>query len=165
MSRPRPARLGAVALFAALAAGCAALAPKLETPKLSLQGVKMLEASLVEQRLEVRLRVQNPNDVEIPVRGLDLELEVGGEPIATGVSAREFAVPALGEAEFDMLVTANAATALLNLFRSGGKRETLDYVIRGKLRTKLGMLRTVPFEEKGAIPLRGLAGKERDDQI
>lgn len=156
MGVPAIARLGATLLLAAALAACASIAPRLETPRLSVMGVKMLEASLFEQRFEVRLRVQNPNDLDLPVRGLDLEFELGGEKFATGVSAREFTVPALGEAEFDMLLTSNAATALLNLARAGeGKRESLDYVIKGKLRTSLGLLRTVPFEERGSVPLRG----------
>ena len=156
MGVPVVRRLAAALLLAATLAACASLAPRLETPRLSVMGVKMLEASLFEQRFEVRLRVQNPNDLDLPVRGLDLEFELGGEKFATGVSAREFTVPALGEAEFDMLLTSNAATALLNLVRAGeGKRESLDYVIRGKLRTSLGLLRTVPFEERGTVPLRG----------
>lgn len=158
--------VGAVAVLATLVAGCASLAPKLETPKLSLMGIRMQEASLFEQRFEVRLRVRNPNDLDLPVRGLDLEFELGGEQFATGVSAREFTVPALGEAEFDMLVTSNAATAILNLVRAGeGRRESVDYRIRGKLRTKLGLLRTVPFEEKGTLPLRGILGGREDTQI
>ncbi len=159
-------RLFAAALLAVLLAGCASLAPKLETPQLSLKGIRMQEASLFEQRFEVRLRVQNPNDLDLPVRGLDLEFELGGEKFATGVSAREFTVPALGEAEFDMLVTSNAATAILNLMRAGEtRRETIDYRIRGTLRTKLGLLRTVPFEEKGTLPLRGIMGVREDTQI
>lgn len=159
-------RVAAASVLALLLPGCALFAPKLETPKLSLQGIRMLEANLFEQRLEVRLRVQNPNDRELPVRGLDLEFELGGEKFATGVSAREFTVPALGEAEFDMRVTANVATALLRMLRAGdGRRETLDYVIRGKLRTKLGLLRTVPFEEKGTLPVKGLLGQDGGGQI
>ena len=159
-------QLGVVAALAVIVAGCASLAPQLETPKLSLKGIRMQEASLFEQRFEVRLRVQNPNDLDLPVRGLDLEFELGGEKFATGVSAREFTVPALGEAEFDMLVTSNAATAILNLVRAGeSRRETIDYRISGKLRTKLGLLRTVPFEEKGTLPLRGIMGGREDTQI
>lgn len=144
--------------LAVLAAGCAAMLPKLETPRLSLVGVQMQEASLFEQRLQVRLRVQNPNDLALPVRGLDVNFELDGEPFATGVSARQFEVPALGEAEFDMIVTANAATALLKLLsrREGSKRDSLDYRISGELRTSLGLLRTVPFIETGSIPLKSL---------
>lgn len=154
----------ALALAAGWLAGCASILPKLETPRLSLVSVEMAEATLFEQRLVVRLRVQNPNDLVLPVRGLTVDFELAGEDFAQGISARAFDVPAFGEAEFDMMVTANAATALLRVLTQSDarKREALDYVIRGKLSTSLGLLRSVPFEERGQIPLKSLERKPDD---
>ena len=152
----RPWALAALALV--LLAGCTSLGTKLETPRLSLVGIQLQEASFFEQRLRVRLRVQNPNDLVLPVRGLDVQFELDGEDFAQGVSERAFDVPARGEAEFDMLVTANAATALLRILDKdrGGRLEALDYRIRGKLSTSLGLLRSVPFDERGQIDLDSL---------
>lgn len=61
---------GLTALLAALVsvAGCASMYPRLETPRLSLVSVEMAEATLFEQRLVVRLRVQNPNSIALPVQ-------------------------------------------------------------------------------------------------
>jgi len=146
-------------LLAVLVAGCTSLGTQLETPRLSLVGIQLQDASFFEQRLLVRLRVQNPNDLVLPVRGLEVSFELDGEDFAQGVSARSFEVPALGEAEFDMMVTANAATALLRIIEKskGGRVESLDYRIRGKLSTSLGLLRSVPFDERGTISLDSLA--------
>ena len=101
--------------------GCAAIPLNLKTPEITFVGLKAIEASVFEQKLEVRLKVVNPNSMELPVNGLDVDIELAGEPFAHGVSAREFVVPALGEAEFDMNVTANAATARKRLNRSRRK--------------------------------------------
>src|SRR5262245_32650197 len=118
--------LRTMALLAGLAlAGCTALPTNLETPEVSFVSLRAVEASVFEQRLEVRMKVRNPNDVELPVNGLDVDVELADEPFARGVSAREFVVPAGGEAEFDMLVTANAATALLKIAGDGGKTEAI----------------------------------------
>jgi LEA14-like dessication related protein len=161
----RTAGWAAVAAAVALAgAGCTAMAPKLETPKLSLVNLRLQEATLFEQRLQVRLLVQNPNDIALPVRGITFDIELAGEEFAQGVSARAFEVPALGEAEFDVLITANVATTVLRILDQGrGKRvESLDYRIRGKLSTSLGLLRSVPFDEKGTISLDSLMrGKDK----
>src|SRR3990172_1140831 len=92
-----------VALLAFLLLAWRGLSSRLETPVVSFVGIKALEAKLFEQRLELRLRVRNPNDLDLPVRGLDIDVELAGEHFAHGVSAREFTVPARGEAEFDML--------------------------------------------------------------
>ncbi len=144
----------AVTLAVVLGA-CAAFAPKLETPRLSIVSVEVLKTDLFEQRLKVRLRVQNPNDRELPVKGITYRMEVAGEDFAQGVSAAAFTVPALGEAEFDMNVTANMATTLLRvLTQSGGNRDALDYRMVGKVSLAKGFLRQIPFEEKGTIKLR-----------
>lgn len=145
-------------------AACAGIPRNLQTPEVSFVGVRAVDASLFEQRLEVRLRVRNPNDIALPVTGLDVDMELADEPFAHGVSAREFTVPALGEAEFDMLVTANAAAALLKI--AGGNRqlrEEIGYRLKGKLSTRLGLLRSIPFNETGTLPLGDLTGKRRKD--
>jgi len=150
----------ALVLAAGLVA-CAGLGTKLETPEVSFVGLKALEANLFEQRLEVRLRVQNPNDINLPVNGLDVDVELAGEPFAHGVSAREFTIPANGEAEFDMIVTANAATALIRIAGGDRKsRENIEYRLKGKLSTRLGMFRSIPFEETGTLPIGSITEKK-----
>lgn len=156
----RRAGLAVAAMVAAGSlAGCATLGASLESPQLSLVGIRFQGVSFFEQQLQVRLRVKNPNDIALPVRGIDVAFELAGEHFADGVSAQAFEVPARGEAEFDMNVTANAATAVLRILDKGGGRrpESLDYRIKGKLRTSLGLLRSVPFDEKGTIDVGSMA--------
>lgn len=137
----------------ALLGGCSALAPRLERPELRVIGVELVRADLLRQELRVRMHVRNPNDRELPVRGIDYVVELAGEQLAHGESAREFTVPALGEAEFDLNVFANAAPAMLKFLAASG-REPLEYRISGTVRLASGLLRTLPFSEKGLINLR-----------
>ncbi len=151
-----------LSLLACLAfAGCAGIPRDLKTPEVEFIGLRAIEASVFEQKLEVRMKVMNPNGIELPVNGLDVDIELADEPFAHGVSARQFVVPAQGEAEFDMIVTANAATALLKIVGGDRKAEVIAYKLKGKLSTKIGMLRTIPFEETGTIPIADLLGKRR----
>lgn len=139
-------------------AGCAALSPRLEAPKLSIVSVELVKGELFEQRLRARMRVQNPNDRELAVKGITYTIELGGEELGRGLSGSSFTVPRLGEAEFDMIVTANLAGALLKLAgraeKQGRVPGALDYRIVGKVQLASGLLRTVPFEEKGSLKLR-----------
>lgn len=139
-------------------AGCAALGPRLETPNLSIVGVEILKGDLFEQRLRARMRVQNPNDRELAVRGITYTIEVGGEEFGRGISGSSFVVPRMGEAEFDMIVTANMAGTLLRLAnraeRDGGTPDAIDYRIFGKVSLDAGLLRSIPFEERGSFKLR-----------
>lgn len=149
--------LGTLAVVAL--AACAALPTNLKTPEVSFVSLRAVEASVFEQKLEVRMKVHNPNAIELPVNGLDVDMELAGEPFARGESARQFVVPANGEAEFDMNVTANAMNALLKI--AGDKSGAVEYKLKGKLSTKIGLLRTIPFEESGRMPVSDLLAKKR----
>ncbi len=154
-------RLQAILLAGCLAlAGCAGIPRDLKTPEVSFVSLRTVEASVFEQKLEVRLLVRNPNDIELPVNGLEVDIELAGEPLAQGVSAREFVVPAGGEAEFDMSVIANAAPAVLKIAGGGRKADEIDYRLKGKLSTRIGLLRTIPFEQTGYLPISDLLGRK-----
>jgi LEA14-like dessication related protein len=88
------------------------------------------------------------------VRGINYEMEVAGEPFAHGESDKNFEVPALGSTEFDVSVTANAASALLKLVSGGKKLDAVDYRLTGKVSLSSGLIRSVPFEKKGTFKLR-----------
>ncbi|HMA11559.1 MAG TPA: LEA type 2 family protein, partial [Steroidobacteraceae bacterium] len=121
----RTMRVLTAMLMVVVLAGCAYT--RLEKPKLEVVDVQLLKGDLLQQQLKLRMRVQNPNDRELPVRGITYELAVAGEAFAHGESERNFVVPALGSAEFDVNVTANAATALLKILAGGRKLESVDY--------------------------------------
>lgn len=144
-------------MLALWSAGCASLAPRLEPPRLSVVGVDLVRGSLFEQRITARMRVQNPNDRAIAVRGVSYTLEVGGEELGRGLAGSSFTVPALGEAEFDMLVTADLAGTVLRLLtraRADGMPDSLTYRLRGEVKLAEGLVRTIPFDEKGSVRLR-----------
>ena len=134
---------------------CSSLVPKLEKPTLSIVNVELLKSDVFEQRMKVRLHVQNPNDRALPIKGITYGLEVAGEPFANGGSGESFVVPALGEAEFDMNVTANMASALLKLLGQRNSRsDQVEYRMKGKISLSEGFLRSIPFEERGTFNLR-----------
>jgi LEA14-like dessication related protein len=139
---------------AATIASCSLVPTKLETPHLSIVDVELLKSDIFEQRLRVRMRVQNPNDRALPVRGLSYKLEVQGQDLAQGVSGASFVVPALGETEFDMNVSANMAGALVALLgRRNSARNEIEYRVVGKVSLSEGLLRSIPFEERGTLKL------------
>jgi LEA14-like dessication related protein len=161
MNTPVPARYGSlrfsliVAVLAATGAGCGAMVPKLEAPKLEVVAVELLDAQFTQQRFNVTMRVQNPNSRELPVRGLQYTLQLAGEPFGTGRSNKAFTVPALGDAEFDMTVTTNLATTLLKILpRLDRNPEGLEYRLSGEVETGWTFFRTIPFNETGRLRTR-----------
>jgi LEA14-like dessication related protein len=147
----RPALPPALALVLALA-GCSLLGAHWQAPSLAVVNIQLGHSDLWQQHLQVRMSVHNPNDRELPVQGLTYTLEVNGEECAHGESGASFLVPARGDAEFDMNVTANAAAALLRMF-AHGNGGSVQYRIRGKVQLSSGMLRSVPFDQHGELQL------------
>ena len=162
MDAPEPARAGArgaalaaAALALAGLAGCAAFAPHFEHPRLFLVGVEVKDATLAEQHLRVRMRVQNPNDRALPVRGIDFTVRLGDEDFGAGTSANAFTVPARGEAEFDVLMTTSLASTLWKVLpRLRDSSQPLEYHLVGKVSTDLPFLHSIPFDERGRLPVR-----------
>lgn len=138
-----------LAAFALGVSGCSLFVPKLERPTLSVVGVQLLKSDLFHQELKVRMRVRNPNERALPVRSLSYELDVEGQEFAHGMSGDSFVVPPLGEAEFDMSVSANMAGVLVKLLGQGASQA--DYRIRGRIALSAGLLRSIPFDDHGTF--------------
>jgi len=143
------ALLGVALLFA----GCASTF-KLEAPQLSVVSMNVQSADIFSQRMLVRMRVLNPNARELPVKGISYRIEVDGAELAQGLADTPFVVPAMGEAEFDVQVTANLATALTQMLGRKGSHDTLDYRLVGSVSLSSGFLRRIPFDERGSVKLK-----------
>ena len=129
---------------------------QLEPPNLNILNIEMLETdSMFTQRMKVRVHVQNPNDIELPIKGVSATLEIQGEKLATGVSADSFTVPAFGEGEFDLMVDASVARFIIGMLGKGKSdqmmQEGLDYRLKGKVSLASGMIRSLPFDERGTF--------------
>jgi LEA14-like dessication related protein len=140
----------------AVLAGCAAFAPKLETPELELLGIQMLSTDMFAQKFRVRVKVENPNDIELPIRGLEYQIYLMGDSFAEGNSMDRFVVPAKGEAEFDMVITTNFVSSLGRLISrvSGGKLQNLDYEITGDVLLDKGLIKKIPFSKHGKVNIQ-----------
>ena len=143
--------IAARALFCtlpALLAGCAT-EPKLEAPKVSVAGVQFVSGELWLQHLKVRLHLHNPNDRDLPVKGLEYTIEIAGQEVAAGASAQSFVLPLHGDAELDTHVTANLAGSVLRLLTH--VPGTLSpYRLSGKMSLGDG-LGHLPFEEHASL--------------
>jgi len=141
-----------LAVLLCLSGGCPAKYHKLEKPKLNLVGFKLVDARLLEQRFELTFRLINPNDVALPVTGIYYEVELEGEPFATGVNASPVDIPAYGETR----VTVQMSTTLLQSIRSLAaiaetEPESLNFHLKGHLKVDLPLLGKIPFSETGQI--------------
>jgi LEA14-like dessication related protein len=149
----RSLRMLLLAACAVLLAACSTMGSKLEAPRVEVLGVQMLSTDMFAQRFKVRVKVVNPNDLELPVTGLEYTILMMGDSFAEGMSTESFVLPALGEAEFDMLVTTNFVSSFGRLLSrvQGGKLENIDYEIAGKIMVDKGMIRKIPINHRGTV--------------
>lgn len=143
-------------LLALLLAACAALPGRIEPPRVTLADVRPSQVGLLEQRFRLSLRIQNPNDLALPLEGLDFAVQINGKPFATGVSNRGVTVPALGEAVMEVDAVSNLGGILRQLadLEGGAAGRGLSYRVSGKVHvTGHG---AVPFEHSGDLGLPAL---------
>lgn len=146
-----------LALWLTACAGVFGLAHK---PEVSVAGLNLLQFGVFEQRFALRLRVQNPNDVELPIRGLSFDIQLNGQPFVRGVSDKTLTVPRYGEAVLDVAATStlgNAVRQLRELQKAG--QERIDYRLIGHL--QLQGLGSLPFERRGDLQLPALDNPPR----
>lgn len=147
----------ACALAAFWIGACSLVAPKFNRPNVSVVSIDTRGGNLLQQTFAVKLNIQNPNSRSLPVNGVHVELTVGGEQIASGVSDRAFVVPAMGESEFDMTIKANVALALLKLAAKMDQHaDAIDYELTGAASIELPFLRDLAFHQNGSFPLQSL---------
>jgi LEA14-like dessication related protein len=140
--------------FALLLAACAAFAPKFERPTLTVVSINLAGGNLLQQNFRVTLRIHNPNDRTLPVKGLTADLRVSGDEIASGTMDHPFTVSALGDTDFDITIKANMALALLKLQQHGDNRaDGIAYDLAGEIALDLPFFRTMTFHQTGSLNL------------
>ncbi len=142
--------------FALCLAGCSMLRPDLQVPRLSLVSVAMTSADIFNQQFVVKVNVENPNDRELPITGIDYKLFLEGDSFAEGVSKKPFTVPAKGDIDFDLTVRTNFVSGAGRLLSRLNGREQVNYVVEGKVLTDISMLKKIPFQETGTVNFKVL---------
>jgi LEA14-like dessication related protein len=130
---------------------CSALRPDLKAPRLALVSVAMTSADIFNQQFLVRVNVENPNDRDLPITGLDYKLFLEGDSFARGSLNKPFVVPANGESDFDMTVRTNFVSGVGRLLSRLNGRTQVNYTVEGDLLTDIRFLKKIPFQETGSV--------------
>ena len=133
---------------------CACAIMQLKAPDITPTSVELVDAQITEQRFKVGLHVQNPNDRALPIKSVSCALQVEGVEVGHGESDSPFNVPAHGESDFDMIVTANLGMSVPNLamrlFRGG---QLPSYRLSGTVNPDITLLPPIPFSKSGQLTL------------
>jgi LEA14-like dessication related protein len=122
-------------VVALILSGCAVF-PVQDPLRVTVAGIESLPSESMEARMLVKLRVQNPNDVEIAYDGAAVKLDLLDATIASGVTDARGTIPRYGEAVVAIPVTlsmVNVAVQMMKLFHDKTPPATVRYKLEGKL--------------------------------
>ena len=143
-------RIALVLSTLALAA-CAGLPLNAQAPKISVAGVDVKSLGLFEQRFDLSLRVGNPNDFDLEIEGLDLDIEVNGLAFAQGLTRTATLIPALSSTVLHVEAITQSKDLLQQIasLPPESAEEGVPYRIKGRIRTdRTGWL---PFDQSGVF--------------
>lgn len=134
-----------------LASGCASMGKYRDPVRVSVSNIQILEATLLEQLYAVTLRVQNPNDHAMTVRGGSFDLQINGKDFGHGVTDTNVTVPAFSDAKVEVRMVSTLFN-MLGLIQGFQEREgePLSYDISGRLHLE-GSFGGVRFSESGEL--------------
>lgn len=147
---PRLLRLALTTLLAFAMTGCASLLDQ-DPLRVDLAGLEPLPSQELEMRFAVKLRVQNPNDHAVDFDGVALDLDINGQPLASGVSDQHGSVPRFGETLVTVPLSISAFSAVRQAWGAANYQpgQGLPYRLTGKLAG--GLFGTHRFNDSGTL--------------
>jgi LEA14-like dessication related protein len=136
-----------------LASACARAPVSLESPQVTLAGISLVGLDLLEQRYELRLRVQNPNRFDFIIEGMQYQVEINDKVFARGNSNHAVNVPHndMRTISVEAVSTLNDVLRQLQVDERSGP-EVLRYRVSGTL-TLRHYGSDIAFDHRGEIKL------------
>ena len=134
------------ALLLFTSAGCALWRPSLEAPRISLVNMVQQPSEGMEAAFGLQLRLINPNDVALSLKGIDCRLEINGSTVAAGVSGEAAEVPALGTLVYPVTLYASASDFIMLMVRlmADSRRAPEDFELTYRLKGRLFLADGLP---------------------
>lgn len=137
-----------------LGAGCATMPKEYEMLRVHIADMTAKDVAIFEQRFEVKLRIQNPNDVDFAINGLRFGIELNERDFADGMSGQRVAVPRFGSELVDVEVFTTLGSFLRQVRElSGGAGQKVRYRLKGTAFVEAPGSFKAPFDEQGEIDL------------
>lgn len=136
-----------------LASACVPAPVSMQPPQVTLAGISLVSIDLLEQRYEIRLRVQNPNRFDFVIEGMQYQVEINDKIFARGLSNRTLSIPRNGMRTLSVEAISTLADVLRQLQATEQTGpEVLRYRVSGTL-TLRHQASDVAFDHRGEISL------------
>jgi LEA14-like dessication related protein len=133
---------------------CATMPPDIEPPKISIANIALKDVAVFEQRFDVQLRIQNPNDQELGINGLRFDIELNDKEFGSGMSGQQVKVPRF-ESDVVNVEVITGLGSFLRQFQELNKSgvDKLRYRLKGTAFVVSPSSFKLPFDEKGEVDL------------
>lgn len=143
-------------LASVLLNGCALMQNDLQPPKINLVAIYPETGSMTDLRFRCRLRLDNPNGVDLPIKGGQLELTLAERAAATGQLTEDVTVPARGSEEVEAVVSIGVMSAVSIIMSiMSDPNATVRYEVDGYVDVGMSILGRVRFDDAGEFSLNG----------
>ena len=140
--------------LAMMVASCSTMPKEYETLVVHITDMTPKDMAIFEQRFDVKLRIQNPNDVEFSINGLRFDIELNKRSFATGMSGQRVTIPRFGSEVVETEVFTTLGSFLRQvkeLNQAGGQK--VRYRLKGTAFVDAPGTFKAPFDEQGEIDL------------
>lgn len=148
-----------VLAVAVLASACASVIGPVEEPDVSITSIRLLPPSGVEQRIEVGMKLKNPNGFELKADGIVVSAGFNDIPVLSGAIAEPPVIPAYGEQDMKIVLSASLMNGI-RLVRSimQHPEDPVNYRLDARIDLKLPLARTLRVLKQGEIAAQAPAG-------
>ena len=137
-----------------LAAACSTMPREFEMLRVNISDMTAKDVAVFEQRFDVKLRIQNPNDSDFSINGLRFDIDLNDREFANGMSGQRVIVPRFGSEVVDVEVFTTLGSFLRQLqsLNADGPRK-VRYRLKGTAFVDSPGSFKAPFDEKGEVDL------------
>jgi LEA14-like dessication related protein len=150
LTRPGWTGVAVVALLAA----CSTMPKDFEAPRVSITDLTPKEMAIFEQKFDVKLRIQNPNNTDLSINGLKFDIDLNEREFANGMSGQRVVVPRFGSELVDVEVFSTLGSFLRQVQNfNSGMPQKVRYRLKGAAYVDSPGTFKAPFDESGEIDL------------
>lgn len=133
---------------------CATMPSDMEPPKITLANIAPKDVAVFEQRFDVQLRIQNPNNQELEINGLRCDIELNDKEFGNGMSGQKLNIPRFGSEVVNVEVITGIGSFIRQFqeFNKSGVGK-VRYRLKGTAFVEAPSSFKLPFDEKGEVDL------------
>jgi LEA14-like dessication related protein len=140
-----------------LLTACATLTPNIREPQVNLLAIKPLAAEGFEQRFMLTLKITNPNDKSLQIKGMSYALRVEGFNLVSGVASGLPEVAAYGSETMELEASTNLINGLRfleQMITTKKVRDSLTYSLEAEIDLNNMLMPSVAVSHNGEVPLK-----------